>query len=76
MKLPRFREHRLIEVSDAEEATTRYVIALEAHHTEREADLLGLFLGTLRRVGAPDGLYLDNGSTWRCGSAASGWASR
>jgi len=41
------------------------VVALEAHHTEREADMLGLFLGTLRRVGAPDGLYLDNGSTYR-----------
>ncbi len=38
-----------------------YVVALEAHHTEREADMLGLFLGTLGRVGAPDGLYLDNG---------------
>ena len=35
---------------------SRYVVALEAHHTEREADMLGLFLGTLRRVGAPDGL--------------------
>jgi putative transposase len=44
---------------------SRYVVALEAHHTEREADMLGLFLGTLRRVGAPDGLYLDNGSTYR-----------
>jgi putative transposase len=43
----------------------RYVVALEAHHTEREADMLGLFLGTLRRHGAPDGLYLDNGSTYR-----------
>ena len=44
---------------------SRYVVALEAHHTEREADMLGLFLATLRRHGAPDGLYLDNGSTYR-----------
>ena len=44
---------------------SRYVVALEAHHTEREADMLGIFLGALRRCGAPDGLYLDNGSTYR-----------
>jgi putative transposase len=44
---------------------SRFVVALEAHHTEREADMLGLFLATLRRHGAPDGLYLDNGSTYR-----------
>lgn len=44
---------------------SRYVIALEAHHTEREDDMLGLFLGTLRRHGRPDALYLDNGSTYR-----------
>ena len=44
---------------------SRFVVALEAHHTEREVDMLGLFLGTLRRHGAPDALYLDNGSTYR-----------
>jgi putative transposase len=44
---------------------SRFVVALEAHHTEREADMLGLFLATLRRHGAPDGLYLDNGPTYR-----------
>lgn len=43
---------------------SRYVVALEAHHTEREADMLDLLLATLRRHGAPDGLYLDNGSTY------------
>jgi transposase InsO family protein len=43
---------------------SRYVVALEAHHTEREADMLGLFRATLRRTGAPDGLYLDNGPTY------------
>jgi transposase InsO family protein len=47
---------------------SRYVVALEAHHTEREADMLDLLLATLRRHGAPDGLYLDNGSTY-CGVA-------
>jgi transposase InsO family protein len=44
---------------------SRYVVALEAHHTEREDDMLGLLLGALRRHGAPDGLYLDNGATYR-----------
>ncbi len=44
---------------------SRFVIALEAHHSEREVDMLGLFLATLRRHGAPDALYLDNGSTYR-----------
>lgn len=44
---------------------SRYVVALEAHHSEREDDMLGLFLRTLRRHGAPDALYLDNGATYR-----------
>lgn len=43
----------------------RYVVALEAHHTEREDDMLDLLLGALRRYGAPDALYLDNGATYR-----------
>jgi hypothetical protein len=42
------------------------VVALEAHHTEREDDMLDLTLGALRRAGAPAALYLDNGSTY-CG---------
>ena len=41
---------------------SRFVVALEAHHSEREDDMLGIFLGALRRHGAPDALYLDNGS--------------
>lgn len=45
--------------------TSRYVIALEAHHTEREDDMLGIFLRALRRHGAPDALYFDNGATYR-----------
>lgn len=43
---------------------SRFVVALEAHHTEREADMLDLLLAALRRHGAPGGLYLDNGSTY------------
>jgi transposase InsO family protein len=44
---------------------SRYVVALEARHTERVADMLDLMLAALRRHGAPDGVYLDNGSTCR-----------
>ena len=44
---------------------SRYIIALEAHHTEREVDMLDLFVAALRRHGRPDALYLDNGSTYR-----------
>jgi transposase InsO family protein len=40
---------------------SRFVVALEAHHTERESDMLGLMLAAVRRHGAPDALYLDNG---------------
>jgi len=44
---------------------SRYVVALEALHSEREADMLDLLLAALRRHGAPDAIYLDNGSTYR-----------
>jgi transposase InsO family protein len=44
---------------------SRHVVALEAHHSEREVDMLGLFVRALRRHGKPDALYLDNGSTYR-----------
>ncbi len=44
---------------------SRYIVAIEARHSEREADMLELYLAALRRHGAPDGLYLDNGSTYR-----------
>lgn len=44
---------------------SRYVVALEAHHHEREVDMLGVFVRALRRHGPPDVLYLDNGSTYR-----------
>jgi transposase InsO family protein len=44
---------------------SRYVVALEAHHTEREVDMLGVLVRALRRHGPPDAFYLDNGSTYR-----------
>ena len=44
---------------------SRYVVALGAYHTEREEDMLDLWLGALRRHGSSNALYLDNGSTYR-----------
>lgn len=44
---------------------SRYVVALEAHTTEKEVDMLAMTVDALRRHGKPDGLYLDNGSTYR-----------
>lgn len=43
---------------------SRYVIALEARTSEREVDMLGLFVSAVRRHGLPDALYLDNGATY------------
>ncbi|HET9595092.1 MAG TPA: DDE-type integrase/transposase/recombinase [Anaeromyxobacteraceae bacterium] len=43
---------------------SRFVVAIEARHTEREMDMIGLLVRALRRHGAPDVLYLDNGSTY------------
>jgi transposase InsO family protein len=43
---------------------SRHVVALEARHTEREVDMPALFVRALRKHGAPDVLYLDNGSTY------------
>jgi len=44
---------------------TRFIIAIEAMHHEREVDMLGLLVRAVRRHGPPDALYLDNGSTYR-----------
>lgn len=44
---------------------SRFVLALEAHSTEREVDMLGVLMRALRRHGPPQVLYLDNGSTYR-----------
>jgi putative transposase len=43
---------------------SRYVVALEAHHAERELDMLGLLVRGIRRHGRPDALFLDNGPTY------------
>jgi transposase InsO family protein len=44
---------------------SRYLVALEAHPTEREDDMLGVLVRAIRIHGKPDTLYLDNGSTYR-----------
>lgn len=44
---------------------SRYVVALEAHATEREEDMLGVLVRALRLHGKPDSIFLDNGSTYR-----------
>ncbi len=44
---------------------SRYIVALEAHSTEREIDMLGVLVRTVRKHPVPDALYLDNGSTYR-----------
>lgn len=44
---------------------SRFVVAIEARHRETEADMIALMLRALRHHGAPDALYLDNGSTYR-----------
>jgi putative transposase len=44
---------------------SRYCLAIEAMHQEREVDMLTLFVRAVRRHGPPDALYLDNGSTYR-----------
>lgn len=43
---------------------SRYVVALAAFATEQESEMLTLFVRALRRHGAPDVLYLDNGPTY------------
>lgn len=53
---------------------SRYVVALEAHHQEREVDMLGVFVRALRKHGPPDALYLDNGATYRGETLATGCA--
>src|SRR5450432_2426954 len=44
---------------------SRYILALAAHDTEREVDMLGVLVKAVRKPGPPDGLYLDNGATYR-----------
>jgi hypothetical protein len=44
---------------------SRYVIALEAFHHERESEMLALLVRAVRKHGPADALYLDNGATYR-----------
>jgi len=44
---------------------SRFVVRLVARATEREVEMLGLLCEAIRVHGKPDGLYLDNGSTYR-----------
>jgi transposase InsO family protein len=44
---------------------SRYVVAIEAMHQEREIDMLGLLVRAIRKHAPPDALYLDNGATYR-----------
>lgn len=44
---------------------SRYVPMLEARSSEREVDMLEIFIAALRTHGRPRALYLDNGSTYR-----------
>jgi transposase InsO family protein len=43
---------------------SRYVVAIEARHTEREVDMLDLLVKALLSHPKPRLLYLDNGSTY------------
>lgn len=44
---------------------SRHDIALEARKTEKEEDMLVIFVDALRGHGKPDAMYFDNGSTYR-----------
>jgi len=44
---------------------SRYIVGLETLHTEREGDMLRVFVRALRAHGCPEALFLDNGSTYR-----------
>ena len=61
--LPRKRIHLRIHrnLDDA----SRDFIALEARTNETEDTLLSMLVDAVKRRGRPDGLYLDNGSTYR-----------
>lgn len=44
--------------------TSRYGVALEARWTEKESDMLAIFIDALKRHGPSDALFLDNGPTY------------
>jgi putative transposase len=59
------KEHKPMRIHAILDDASRFVVALEAQHTERELDMLRLMVRALRQYGAPDALYLDNGATYR-----------
>ncbi len=59
------KEHKPVRIHAILDDASRYIVALEAQHTERELDMLRLLVRALRQHGAPDALYLDNGATYR-----------
>jgi putative transposase len=54
---------------------SRYVVAIAARKTEREAEMLSLMVEALRLKGKPDACYFDNGPTY-IGEALSTTCSR
>jgi len=44
---------------------SRFIPVISARSSEREADMLEVLVQALREHGKPDGIYLDNGSTYR-----------
>lgn len=44
---------------------SRYIVRLEVRATEQEQEMLEILANAVREHGAPDTLYLDNGSTYR-----------
>jgi putative transposase len=58
-------KHVAVRIHAILDDASRYVLGIEAHHTEREVDMLDLMVKTLRKHGPPDALYLDNGATYR-----------
>ncbi len=43
---------------------SRYLVALQARHSELEFDMLELLTAAIRRHGRPKALYVDNGATY------------
>ncbi len=58
-------EKRPVRIHAMLDDASRYIVAIEARYQEREEDMLELVVGAIRRHGPPDGLYLDNGATYR-----------
>ena len=54
-------ESRPLRIHAMLDDASRYVVAIEARHTERESDMLALLVKALRRHPPPAVLYLDNG---------------